>query len=612
MKKFVLCTLLTTVAFLPGTGAYAAQFTVAQTDGITIDSNNDSFGGEYFEVNDGGDTILHAVGGSQTTLQNDGNVTIDYDQNNDGSGTFSINSGGTPALSIDNAGVTTIHGAATTNGITNTGAIATDTMSTTGAATLNSASITTTLGVTGATTTNGITNTGAIGTDTLSTTGAASLNSASIATTLAVTGATTTTGLTNTGALATTTLSVSGASVTHGINNSSNGITNAGSIAGVTTISASGNITTSSGAITATNGNITATNGSVRAGTSVSLRGGTAGLNVNTTSGQAVMTSNVAGGNNVATTSLTNTGAAVTFADATGDVHGLTVGATGTTLTGGTGAAAPSLSLNDTGATIQSANNNRTVAVTDTGTTISSGTGNTITVGDTQTATVGSDTISYGTRVDGGMLVNGDLGVNGNIYSLNTTANASVSIGNNGLAIVGSENKTTLTADSNASSSDGRGQLTLEETQASLLVNNATNGNAHGLVIEQDQTVLSGGTTSTTLTLNDNGATFANTDTGGPARVRGVADGHDDYDAANMRQLRKSYAGIAAVSALTNIPPPAQGKRFNMGLGYGNFEEENAVAFGGHARLSERISLKAGFGHSSDANTFGAGIGYSW
>ncbi len=68
------------------------------------------------------------------------------------------NTAGSVAMSLDDAS-----GLLTTNfGISNTGDISTGTLHTTGLATLNSASVTTTLGVGGLSTTNGISNTGAI------------------------------------------------------------------------------------------------------------------------------------------------------------------------------------------------------------------------------------------------------------------------------------------------------------------------------------------------------------------------------------------------------------------------------------------------------------------
>ncbi len=124
--------------------------------------------------------------------------------------------------------------------------------------------------------------------------------------------------------------------------------------------------------------------------------------------------------------------------------------------------------------------------------------------------------------------------------------------------------------------------------------------------------MLSGGTRSTSLTLNDDGATFANTATGGPARVTGVADGAHNFDAINYGQLRGAYGGIASVSAMANIPTAPAGKSFSVGIGFGNFEGENAFALGGAARLTENISVQASVGHSDDNSTVGAGIGFSW
>ncbi|MGI0134026.1 MAG: hypothetical protein ACREBW_03600, partial [Candidatus Micrarchaeaceae archaeon] len=131
-----------------------------------------------------------------------------------------------------------VTGATTTNGVTNTGNIGTETLTTTGLATLAS------LSVTGATTTNGITNTGDIGTGTLSTTGLATLAS------LSVTGATTTNGITNTGNVGTGTLSTTGLATLASLSvtgaTTTNGITNSGNV-GTGTLSATGGVNSNTG-----------------------------------------------------------------------------------------------------------------------------------------------------------------------------------------------------------------------------------------------------------------------------------------------------------------------------------------------------------------------------
>jgi hypothetical protein len=259
---------------------------------------------------------------------------------------------------------------------------------------------------------------------------------------------------------------------------------------------------------------------------------------------------------------------------------------------------------------IRSANNASQVNVTNTGTVISQGT-NSVTVAGNQTATIGGNTLNYGTQINGGLLVNGDLGVNGSLYSLNTQASTGVSVGNNGLTINGSTNTVRLVADSNTSTTDGRAELNLSENTASLLVDHPVTGKAHGLTIDSERTVLSGGANSTSLTLDDNKATFSSTGEG-PARVTGIADGKTSFDAVNYRQLKTAYSGIAAVSALSAIPSPLEGKNYAIGFGYGNFEDQNAIAFGGQARFNESFSVKAGIGHTTDTTAMNVGVGYSW
>ncbi|MFA7484782.1 MAG: YadA-like family protein [Phycisphaerae bacterium] len=245
---------------------------------------------------------------------------------------------------------------------------------------------------------------------------------------------------------------------------------------------------------------------------------------------------------------------------------------------------------------------------------------NRIIVGNTQEGSVGVNTFDYGTYVGGGMLVDGDLGVNGSIYSLNPTASATVNVGNNGMTIIGADNTVILQADDDEFDTNARAQLIMTPTTANLFVN-TDNGVPHGIMINQTSTVVSGGTNSTSLTLDDNGARFQNDTTGGPARVTGVADGVGDYDAVNMRQYRKledrvdrAYSGIASIAALSAIPDPIPGKNVSIGLGFGNFENTSALAVGTKAILGEKknLTVTAGLGYSNKSTTISAGIGWSF
>jgi hypothetical protein len=141
------------------------------------------------------------------------------------------------------------------------------------------------------------------------------------------------------------------------------------------------------------------------------------------------------------------------------------------------------------------------------------------------------------------------------------------------------------------------------------------NGNTHGFVVTETQATMSGGTQSTSLTLNDGGAFFSNAQTGAPVRVTGVADGTTDLDAVNYRQLRDVKRGVAGVSAMANIPQVDKDKTFALGAGVGYLDGQAALAIGGSVRLAPNAVAKASIstsnGHSGNT-VMGAGVAVSW
>jgi hypothetical protein len=167
---------------------------------------------------------------------------------------------------------------------------------------------------------------------------------------------------------------------------------------------------------------------------------------------------------------------------------------------------------------------------------------------------------------------------------------------------------------------DANGKVTmgaLDQSTAALTVTNGQ-GNTHGFVVNETSATMSGGTTSTSLTLNDGGARFSNASSGGPVRVTGVADGRHDYDAVNYRQLKSVKAGIAGIAAMTNIPQVEQYKKFALGLGLGRYDGVTSMAIGASARLSENAIVKASVsngiagGGSRKSTVYGIGAGFSW
>jgi hypothetical protein len=205
--------------------------------------------------------------------------------------------------------------------------------------------------------------------------------------------------------------------------------------------------------------------------------------------------------------------------------------------------------------------------------------------------------------------VNNTLNVNGattivGTTNINTTGNAVTSIGNASAATTLVGNEVTATA--------GNSTLVLQNGEARVTVTNSL-GNPHGLFVGESSTTLSGGTRSTNLTLNDNGATFSNAATGAPTRVTGVANGASDFDAVNVRQFSAAVAGVAASA---NIPGLDTNKTTSVGVGMGSYMNSQALAFGGSYRFSDkgvlRASLATGLNTGGSKTTFGIGAGWSW
>ncbi|MGN4113039.1 YadA family autotransporter adhesin, partial [Burkholderia gladioli] len=127
---------------------------------------------------------------------------------------------------------------------------------------------------------------------------------------------------------------------------------------------------------------------------------------------------------------------------------------------------------------------------------------------------------------------------------------------------------------------------------------------------------------------NENGTvSFGDGTDDGNRRIVHIADGVNESDAATKGQLdravgglqgrindvsRNAYSGIAAATALTMIPGVDPGKTLSFGIGGATYKGYQAVAFGGEARVTQNLKMKAGVGLSSGGNTVGVGASYQW
>lgn len=518
-----------------------------------------------------------------------------------------------------------------------------------------------------------------------------------------------------------------GASITGGINNNSDGITNAGNISGAGSITSTGNATIATGANTtntlgsgansintignagtsvntltgATNAITSTTTNAITAGTTNTITGGTgnsvtattgnntvtatAGSNVisanaasqsNTLSatgsnGANYITANASTGTNnieaktnnigVATSASINTiGNATTSANT---MQGATNAITGTTSINAsvnyatninTGSNTQAVTIGNNGLsttnTVTAKSGNTTLSLQNnvasltaggtlatngtSGTTSASGSGGLTVYNSAQTVTNSVAGVvtgkSYQNLISGNMFVDGNVYINGTLdYVSSNAANTSVigsgtgtsklagattsTSGGTAIVMKGTSVSTTQTlVDANGKlSTVPVGSTPASESTASLTLTNGL-GNTHGVVVTESQATISGGTHSSSMTLDDNGATFSNSANGAPIKVTGVADGTTDFDAVNVRQFAQ---GIAAVTAIASIPAPEAGKDAAIGVGLGNHRGQSAIAFGLNYRMPSnglfKASVATGLGNGNRP-VVGLGAGWSW
>ncbi|MCK9453510.1 MAG: YadA-like family protein [Bacteroidales bacterium] len=294
-------------------------------------------------------------------------------------------------------------------------------------------------------------------------------------------------------------------------------------------------------------------------------QGGTQ-INTNT----YINTSGVYGDPNTGVIGLESGDAAgIGYFDATGDFHGLVVDDTVATLSGGTNSSVLTLADGDNG-------------------------GTTLTVG-------GSNPL-----LD-------PLAINQTVFSA-----TSDDLGYNSVVTVGS-----ALYDSTTTVQGGGADLTLSSSQAVLssdndiVLNANNNGMSYGGVVINDV-----GNSETIMEIYSNaqGGTdlYSTLDMNGN-QIHGVAAGTAGTDAVNLNQLNDiendMSKGIAATTAIANIPQVEAGKKASVGLGYGHYNGENALAIGGSwhfgAQSDGIMKVSVGTGGSGET-AVGAGASWSW
>jgi hypothetical protein len=396
--------------------------------------------------------------------------------------------------------------------------------------------------------------------------GQTTLDATTIAGTTSISGATS---INTTGTDAT---SIGNASSTTGIVGTTS-ITGATTVTGITSINTTGTAATSIGNVTPGTV-VTVAGGS----SNISLRNGATEINAdsgdaNTTIGvsgnsTSIQSTNVVVGNTTAANTITmgnaNSGTGITAAAGTSRMSlangttsiNTTSGAANTTI----GVAANTTSILSTNVVVGNATTSSSISV---------GTGsaaNTITMGNVATAT--AITAAAG---------NTAMAMRNGSITNTVTASAGVSAE----TVVANNGSTRWVADGNGKLTEVAGSDTTSGTTAAMVVTNSA-GNTHGVVVQETKTTLSGGTNSSSLTLDERGATFSDSATGYPIQVHGVADGTAPFDAVNVRQLYSGLASVLAAAPDLRLEPGTSG--FGIGLG----------SYGGYQAIG------VGFGHMYD------------
>lgn len=179
--------------------------------------------------------------------------------------------------------------------------------------------------------------------------------------------------------------------------------------------------------------------------------------------------------------------------------------------------------------------------------------------------------------------------------------------GGGGGGVAPDEDGNILIENANAETSTAS-NVAINSDSFSATVTNAA-GNTLGLNIGTSQTTLSGGTGTTVLTLNDSGASFADSN-GQAVVVSGIAPGVLGTDAVNVNQLNSAmgmlrddaFAGIAISNAL-DVVLPQEGNNLSMRLGAGYYQSASAYGLSVVGRVRDNMFIDLGYGMSTEKNT---------
>ncbi|MDI9652994.1 YadA-like family protein [Burkholderia cenocepacia] len=226
-----------------------------------------------------------------------------------------------------------------------------------------------------------------------------------------------------------------------------------------------------------------------------------------------------------------------------------------------------------------------------------------------------------------------DVGSDGTTAANAGTGTGNTAAGSGAIVGTGANNATVIGSNANVSQSNGTAIGSGSKSTAEGATSIGSNANASG----SKSTAIGEGANASgsnavalgagSVANEANTVSFGNGTDDGNRRITNIRDGINETDAATKGQLdramgglqgqvndlsRNAYSGIAAATALTMIPGVDPGKTVSFGIGGATYKGYQAVAFGGEARITQNLKMKAGVGLSSGGNTVGVGASYQW
>ena len=160
----------------------------------------------------------------------------------------------------------------------------------------------------------------------------------------------------------------------------------------------------------------------------------------------------------------------------------------------------------------------------------------------------------------------------------------------------------------------------------------------HAIDVYPDQINIGG--SDNTSTINIGTASYSDVNIGsrsgnstvdfGGNRLQNVGNAVAGSDAVNLNQLNSAIsgvnnaisglqnqvnsnkAGIAGVTAATNLPGLNANQKYNFGVAWGNYMAYNGIALGGNAKLAEKVTLKVSGSATSGVYSGGAGLAFGF